>query len=107
LLGGCVYLLQLWMWHRIPVGRPVVHTRRPWFPAVPSRRRPTVAYIWDQVDIPFARSEHAYVEYTNELDTLTASQVSNICFFMAIYILKASLMFVNLPYNFAGYVAAI
>ena len=78
-LGGCVYLLQLWMWHRIPVGRPIVRTPHPWFPGVPSRRRPTVAHIWDQVDVPYARAERAYIEYTNELDTLAASQVTNIC----------------------------
>ena len=24
-LGGCAYLLQLWMWERIPVGRPERH----------------------------------------------------------------------------------
>jgi hypothetical protein len=23
-IGGCVYLLQLWMWSRLPVGRPTV-----------------------------------------------------------------------------------
>jgi len=27
-LGGCVYLLQLWMWSRIPVGRPKVNEPR-------------------------------------------------------------------------------
>jgi hypothetical protein len=31
-LGGCTYLLQIWMWSRLPVGRPQVFPRRPWFP---------------------------------------------------------------------------
>ena len=25
-LGGCAYLLQLWMWERIPIGRPERHS---------------------------------------------------------------------------------
>ena len=31
---------------------------------------------WDQVRVNFARPKRAYVEYANELDTLTASMVS-------------------------------
>ena len=27
-LGGCVYLLQLWMWAHLPIGRPEVRARR-------------------------------------------------------------------------------
>jgi hypothetical protein len=75
-LGGCVYLLQLWMWSRLPVGRPTVLAPRPWFPVAGLRLRPTVAYLWDQVKAPFARTTRAYVEYANELDTLTPSMVS-------------------------------
>ena len=30
-IGGCVYLLQLWMWSRLPVGRPLVEAPREWF----------------------------------------------------------------------------
>jgi hypothetical protein len=37
-IGGCTFLLQLWMWSRLPVGRPQVLPRRPWFPNVDPRR---------------------------------------------------------------------
>jgi hypothetical protein len=80
-LGGCVYLLQLWMWSRIPVGRPQVMDRREWFLACGPRRRPTVAYIWDQVEVPHTRMSRAYKDYTNELDNLQASSVSNVYFY--------------------------
>jgi hypothetical protein len=75
-VGGCVYLLQLWMWFRIPVGRPQVFPPRPWFHGVPPRRRPTYAYIWDQVAIPYGRAKQTYLDYVNELDTLSATSVS-------------------------------
>lgn len=72
-IGGCVYLLQLWMWSRVPVGQPTVLPPRPWFEVANPRHRPTVAHLWDQVRVPFARTRRAYVEYANELDTLTTS----------------------------------
>lgn len=75
-LGGCVYLLQLWMWSHLPVGRPIEFAPRPWFDVVGLRLRPTAAYRWDQVQAPFARHQRAYVEYSNELDALTPSMVS-------------------------------
>uniref|UniRef100_K3ZEI7 SWIM-type domain-containing protein n=1 Tax=Setaria italica TaxID=4555 RepID=K3ZEI7_SETIT len=31
-VGGCMYLLQIWMWPHLPVGHPKVMGRRPWFP---------------------------------------------------------------------------
>ena len=37
-LSGCVYLLQLWMWARLLVGRPEVLARREWFPGQPPCR---------------------------------------------------------------------
>ena len=77
-LGGCVYLLQLWMWSRIPVGRPKVNEPRQWFDVPGLRRRPTYAYLWDQVKGPFARSKRAYVEFANELDALTPGLVSKL-----------------------------
>ena len=75
-VGGCVYLLQIWMWCRIPVGQPAILAPRPWFEVADLRLRPTMAYLWDQVRVNFARPKRAYVEYANELDTLTASMVS-------------------------------
>ena len=77
-IGGCVYLLQIWMWSRIPVGRPMVLDRRQWFNVADPRLRPTFTYLWDQVTVNYARVARAYVEYGNELDTLTHSMVSNL-----------------------------
>ena len=77
-IGGCVYLLQIWMWSRIPVGRPMVLDRRQWFNVADPRLRPTFAYLWDQVTVNYARVARAYVEYGNELDMLTHSMVSNL-----------------------------
>ena len=64
------------MWSRLPVGRPQVGDPRPWFEVHGLRRRPTYAYLWDQVKGPFARSIRAYIEFDNELDTLTPRMVS-------------------------------
>jgi hypothetical protein len=75
-LGGCVYLLQLWMWAHIPVGRPREFPPCEWFVVAGHRLKPTAAYRWDQVEEPFARHQRAYVEYSNELDALTPSMVS-------------------------------
>ena len=79
-LGGCVYLLQLWMWARFPVGRPEVLARREWFQGQPPSRQPTWAYLWDQVRVSHTRIDRAYIQYTNELDSLTASSVSKFYF---------------------------
>lgn len=43
-LGGCVYLLQLWMWSHIPIGRPREFALREWFEVASDRLRPTAAY---------------------------------------------------------------
>jgi hypothetical protein len=75
-LGGCVYLLQLWMWTRLPVGRPIRKEPRDWFDVPGLRHRPTYAYLWDQVKGPFARSKRAYIDFANELDALTPGLVS-------------------------------
>jgi len=77
-IGGCVYLLQIWMWSRIPVGRPMVLDRRQWFNVADPRLRPIFTYLWDQVTVNYARVAWAYVEYGNELDKLTYSMVNNL-----------------------------
>jgi hypothetical protein len=45
-VGGCVYLLQLWMWSRLPDGWPVVEAPREWFrsrqPATPTDGCPSL-----------------------------------------------------------------
>jgi hypothetical protein len=74
-LGG-VYLLQLWMWSRLPVARPMVRAPRDLFLVQHARLQPTWTYMWDQVIVPHARMERAYKEYTDELDRLMTSSVS-------------------------------
>jgi len=46
-IGGCVFLLQVWMWFRLPVGRSQTLDPRSWFEVVGHRLRPTAAYLWD------------------------------------------------------------
>jgi len=75
-VGGCVYLLQLWMWSRLLVGRPIVDAPREWFVVGNPRHRPMFAHLWDQAKVPFSRTSRAYVQYANELDTLRPSMVS-------------------------------
>nr|XP_020194229.1 protein MAIN-LIKE 1-like [Aegilops tauschii subsp. strangulata] len=82
-LAGFVWSLSVWMWERIPVGRPDfknpnmpnprgnhdgVHDDDPY-------RRPTLAYYWEQVTVYTGSSHVRYKCYMNELDTLTAEQV--------------------------------
>ncbi|CAN6174337.1 unnamed protein product [Urochloa humidicola] len=74
-MSGCTYLLQLWMWSRIPVGRPEVLPRRIWNPPGVAELAPTVAYLWDVTSAPYAITERAYLEYSNELDALSPSSV--------------------------------
>jgi hypothetical protein len=40
-LGGCVYLLQLWMWAHIPVGRPREFPPHEWFVVAGHLLKPT------------------------------------------------------------------
>ncbi|XP_037488332.1 serine/threonine-protein phosphatase 7 long form homolog [Triticum dicoccoides] len=82
-LSGFVWSLSVWMWERIPVGRPDLknplmanprgnhdglHDDDPY-------RRPTLAYYWEQVTVYTGSSHVRYKCYMNELDTLTAEQV--------------------------------
>jgi hypothetical protein len=70
------------MWSRIHVGRPIVLALCPWFNVPNPQLQPTVAYLWDRVKVPFTRPMWAYVEYANELDTLTPSMVSPLHFIL-------------------------
>ena len=81
-MGGFVWCLQVWMWERMPVGRPeknktppegwVAHDGRygedPW-------RFPTVAYCWEMANVYTGNSVARYKCYINELDMLTHKQV--------------------------------
>uniref|UniRef100_K4A195 SWIM-type domain-containing protein n=1 Tax=Setaria italica TaxID=4555 RepID=K4A195_SETIT len=75
-VGGCVYLLQLWMWARLPVGHPEIMPRRPWFPGEIPRRQPTWAYLWGQVKVSHTRLDRVYLDYINEIDALTAHSLN-------------------------------
>ncbi|XP_037440969.1 serine/threonine-protein phosphatase 7 long form homolog [Triticum dicoccoides] len=81
-MGGFVWCLQVWMWERMPVGRPeknktppegwVAHDGRygehPW-------RFPTIAYCWEMANVYTGSSVARYKCYINELDMLTHKQV--------------------------------
>ncbi|TVU01526.1 hypothetical protein EJB05_53025, partial [Eragrostis curvula] len=75
-VGGCVFLLQLWMWSRLPVGRPRVRAPQPWTPEGVPEQLPTATYVWEHVGAPYVETERAYVEFSNELDALTPSCVN-------------------------------
>nr|XP_051201778.1 serine/threonine-protein phosphatase 7 long form homolog [Lolium perenne] len=75
-IGGCMLLLSVWSWDRLSVGRPRVLNERPW-PHYPHSldREPTWAYLWDNVSEMSGDPKIMYMQYTAELDTLTAEQV--------------------------------
>ncbi|BAH93949.1 Os07g0513300 [Oryza sativa Japonica Group] len=74
-LAGCVWLLQVWMWMRLPVGRPMWRTHQAW-PHQDADRRPTVAHLWESVPSPVVgRRNLAYYHYTNEMDYLQPEHV--------------------------------
>jgi hypothetical protein len=46
-IGGCMLLLSIWSWLRLPVGRPIEMRRNDWNDHRDPLRFPTAAYIWD------------------------------------------------------------
>lgn len=72
-LGGCVLLVQVWMWERLPVGRPT-SARNPWA-FDEEDRRPTVAHLWERVSEKNGKTEILYEYYTHEMDLLQPSLV--------------------------------
>ena len=77
-MGGCTWALSIWMWERIPTGRPekLQPNQWVWPDEDDTERFPTVAYTWDRVEAYTGKSKGRYKAYTNELDTLTHDQVS-------------------------------
>lgn len=76
---GFVWALSIWMWERLPVGRPEKDTRRPWMDYGEEgdlARCPTAAYAWDKVKVYTGKASALYKVFTNELDNLTAYQVN-------------------------------
>ena len=77
-LGGATWPLTIWMWERIPVGRPRKLPRSAWDYDLEGDewRLPTIAYEWDRVEGYKDLSNGCYKSYTNELDTLTFDLVT-------------------------------
>nr|XP_051212325.1 protein MAIN-LIKE 1-like [Lolium perenne] len=86
-IGGCMLLLSVWSWDRLSVGRPRVLNERPWphYPHSPDRE-PTWAYLWDNVSEMSGDPKIMYMQYTAELDTLTAEQVTDHSFAILVFI---------------------
>ena len=80
-------LLSVWSWDRLSVGRPRVLNETPWphFPHFPDRE-PTWAYLWDNVSEMTSDPMVMYRQYTAELDTLTAEQVTDHSFAILVFI---------------------
>jgi len=73
-LGGCAYLLQIWIWERFPVGRPYRGELEPW-PHHDEDSRPTVAYCWKNVGAVRGDPARRYMCYMDDLDCLTQNQI--------------------------------
>ncbi|WVZ74600.1 hypothetical protein U9M48_022763 [Paspalum notatum var. saurae] len=65
-IGGYLYLLQVWSWERLPIGRPE------W---AFEDSRPTVLWFWRDVEVVTGQIDGRYKRYTNELDCITHRQV--------------------------------
>ena len=81
-MGGFVWCLQVWMWERMPVGRPEKNKIPPlgWLPhdgryGEDRWRFPTVAFCWEMANVYTGSSVARYKCYINELDMLTHKQV--------------------------------
>ncbi|KAE8796364.1 hypothetical protein D1007_28659 [Hordeum vulgare] len=73
-IGGCMLLLSVWSWERLPVGRPKAAMWKPWDDHGNPVRLPTWAYKWDVVSEVASDVNLLYKQYTNEMDSLTAEQ---------------------------------
>ncbi|KAE8800673.1 hypothetical protein D1007_23672 [Hordeum vulgare] len=74
-VGGCMILLSVWSWERLPVGRPKTSKWNTWDDHGNPIRLPTWAYKWDLVSEVASEVNLLYKQYTNEMDSLTAEQV--------------------------------
>jgi len=77
-LGGCAYLLQVWIWERCPIGRPggldmAIRDAMPvWY--APDCL-PSAIFAWSGTAQVIWRAVRKYKEYINDLDLLTQFQV--------------------------------
>nr|ABE02631.1 mutator protein [Hordeum vulgare subsp. vulgare]ABE02647.1 mutator protein [Hordeum vulgare subsp. vulgare] len=70
-VGGCMLLLSVWSWERLPVGRPKSSQWNTWDDHGNPVRQPTWAYKWDLVSEVASEVNLLYKKYTNEMDSLT------------------------------------
>ncbi|CAO2038609.1 unnamed protein product [Urochloa humidicola] len=73
-LGGCAYLLQIWIWMRFAVGRPYRGELEVW-PHNDEGSRPTVAFCWKNVPAVRGGPARRYKRYMDDLDCITESQI--------------------------------
>ncbi|KAE8790803.1 mutator protein [Hordeum vulgare] len=73
-VGGCMLLLSVWSWERLPVGRPKSSQWNTWDDHGNPVRQPTWAYKWDLVSEVASEVNLLYKQYTNEMDSLTPEQ---------------------------------
>ncbi|KAE8796276.1 mutator protein [Hordeum vulgare] len=74
-VGGCMLLLSVWSWERLPVRRPKSSKWNTWDDHDNPVRQPTWAYKWDLVSEVASEVNLLYKQYTNEMDSLTPEQV--------------------------------
>lgn len=74
-IGGPLLLLSVWMWSRIPIGRPVVLPHNEWYEYDTPGCGPTWAYFYDVVEPYVGSSKTMYKYYSNEFDALTPGMV--------------------------------
>nr|XP_015644156.1 serine/threonine-protein phosphatase 7 long form homolog [Oryza sativa Japonica Group]XP_015644157.1 serine/threonine-protein phosphatase 7 long form homolog [Oryza sativa Japonica Group]XP_015644158.1 serine/threonine-protein phosphatase 7 long form homolog [Oryza sativa Japonica Group] len=74
-MSGCVLLIQLWMWLRLPVGRPKWRQSfTPWPYNEPDMEK-TVAYLFESTATAHAHRDVAYKHYVNEMDCLQPQHI--------------------------------
>ncbi|KAE8780634.1 mutator protein [Hordeum vulgare] len=69
-VGGCMLLLSVWSWERLPVGRPKSSKWNTWDDHGNPVRLPTWAYKWDLVSEVASEVNLLYKQYINEMDSL-------------------------------------
>jgi len=69
--------MQIWMWERLPVGRPQTLRHPPeWHDHGDPELRPTVAHLYEGATGPYALKRFSYILYMNEIDALLPEFVS-------------------------------
>lgn len=75
-LSGCVLLIQMWMWLRLPVGRPKWRQSfTPW-PYTELNTDKILVFLFESTTIAHAHRDIAYKQYINEMDYLQHAHVS-------------------------------